>query len=227
MVPLCSSPILRKILSRSAFFCILISNLLSGCISTGLTVPPPEAATLRLAALAPHQIRLVVTGSSTPLSVGHQYLFVAIPFGAISLIDPQTALRSALSTELAIGGIQVLPEGSDAAVPLVTVTPTDIRVTAFDLIFTRRVSATVRLGVSVTPPDRPESAVTLEVGGESGSFERFGFTPQLAYALREALQEAGQQLATTLQSSRRFRYDARDTAVREAMPPRPIIRRAL
>lgn len=227
MVPFCSSPRLRKILSLPLCFSILISNLTTGCASTGITVPPPEAATLRLAALAPHGIRLEVTGSNTPLSVGHQYLFVAIPFGAISLIAPQTALRRALSTELAIGGIQALPEGSDAAVPVVTVTPLDLQVTAFDLLFTRRVSATVRLGVTVALPTHPESVVTLEVRGESGSFERFGFTPQLSHALGEALQEAGQELVTTLQSSRRFRYDVDDVAMREALPARPIIRRAL
>lgn len=205
----------------------MISGLATGCTSTGITVPPPDAATARLAALAPHGIRLAVVGSNAPLPVGHQYLFVAIPFGAISLIDPQIALRRALSTELAIGGIQALPEGTDAAVPVVTVTPLDLQVSAFDLLFTRRVSATVRLGVTVALPAQPGSAVTLEVGGKSGSFERFGFTPQLSNALREALQEAGQELVTTLQSSRRFRYDVDDAAVREALPARPIIRRAL
>lgn len=212
---------------RLLYFYILLAGLALGCTSTGISVPPVTPAIERLAALASHGVRLSVAAPTAPLALGHQYLFVAIPFGSISLMEPQTTLFRALSTELAIAGIRALPAEGDSAAPMVTVAPIDLRLTAFDLIFTRRVGASVRLQVTVSSPDPTEPALHFEASGESGSFERFGFTPELSNALSEALSQAGRELVTALQSARRFRYDVGETTVPGPIPTRPLIRRAL
>lgn len=209
------------------FFYLPVVGLGSGCASTKLSIPPPEAAIERLAGLAPRGVRLAVAAPITPVQLGHQYLLVVIPFGSIALIDPQTSLRRALSTELAIGGVRTVPEGSSSPAPLVTVTPIELSVTAYDLLLVRRVTAAAHFAVSVAFPDRTEPELHFEASGESSSFERFGFAPELSQALGEALTQAGRTLVTTLQSSRRFRYDRLDVTKGAEQAPRPSLRRAL
>lgn len=209
------------------FFYLPVVGLGSGCASTKLSIPPPEAAIERLAALAPRGVRLAVAAPSAPVELGHQYLLVVIPFGSIALIDPHTSLRRALSTELAIGGVRTVPEGLGSPAPLVTVTPIELSVTAYDLLLVRRVTAAAHFAVTVTFPDRTEPELRFEASGESGSFERFGFAPELSQALGEALTQAGRTLVTTLQSSRRFRYDGPDETRGGEPAPQLSLRRAL
>ncbi len=192
--------------TRAVFFSILIIILSQGCVSTTIDGPSPEAPIERLAALAPNTINLIVEGSETPLPLGHQYLFVAIPFGTIALRSPLDALAESVHREFAIAGIRAFRGGTDPTRPTLTLRFTELHTSAYDLIVIRRVSAAARLSAQLTLPD---SKLSLETSGESSSFERFGFKPQLEAALAEALALASRQLAITLQTTPAFRYPRR------------------
>ncbi len=192
--------------TRIVFFSILISILSQGCVSTTIDGPSPEAPIERLAALAPNAINLIVEGSDTPRPLGHQYLFVAIPFGTIALRSPLNTLAESVHREFAIAGIRATRGGTDPTRPTLTLRFTELHTSAYDLIVIRRVSAVARLSAQLTLPD---SKLAIETSGESSSFERFGFKPQLEAALAEALALASRQLAITLQTTPAFRYPQR------------------
>jgi len=186
-------------------FSLLFALLLSACTTTPLTSPPLETTLFKLAALAPRPVHLVAEAAEGSLRVGHQYLLLAIPFGSIELTDPVRSLERAAFTELALAGVRPVIGPTGDGLPRFVVRVKDIGVSAYDLIVTRRVTATVTLEASL--PSKGGSAPTLiETTSTHGSYERFGFAPQLSAALDEALHGAVRDAVLALQTSDGFRY---------------------
>jgi hypothetical protein len=219
---------MRENRTRLIAILFLINGLVSGCVSTELPFAPLEPAVVRLATVAEHGVNLRVTVNTSPLRLGHQYLFLAIPFGSISLPHPSTVLTDALYRELAVAGIRAVPDGNEAGLPTLTVSVRDLSTSAYDLLFVRRVTASAELSAILTTSEAGSSPLGFDTSGESSSFERFGFKPQLEAALGGALAEAAREVAITLQSLPPFRYHRRSGAPSPGEPSRgTIIRRSL
>jgi len=187
---------------------ILLAFLLfatTRCVTTQVTPASLDPNLSRLERTAERSVTLRVSPVNDPLEVGHQYLFVVVPFGAIYLTDPSRAIEAAVRLELALAGMSAEPVRERSTHPTVTVALTAASVTAYDLIVTRRIRAHVALTVVVQGAgDSP--AVTFETEGASASFERFGFAPQLTAAFSEALRNAAREAVIDLQSAGTFRY---------------------
>lgn len=198
---------------RTAFL-ILSALLSSGCLATA--IPPPELnpAIARLERTADRAVGLSLVAPPGPLKLGHQYLGIAVPFGSIISAEPAQALERVAKAELALAGIRTTTPGRAPEGIEVTFELTDAAVTAYDLLVVRRISAraTVRVRVASPHPTAPPRA--FEATGESGTFARFGFAPELTAAFNAALEGAIRSAVLALQSSSTFRYDAPSGRVR-------------
>lgn len=188
----------------------------SGCVTTHISLPPPDPSLPRLERTAERALSLRVSPPKTPLKLGHQYLGVVVPFGSIYLTEPTRAVEDALRLELALAGIRAVSAGDAMGLPTVTVTLAAASVTAFDLIVTRRVHALAVLTVVAQRADRTFPPLSFEARGENAAFERFGFAPELRTAFGEALRSAAGDAVMALQSAGAFSYHDAHGAVSQA-----------
>ncbi len=130
---------------------------LAGCLHTSL--PPRQVLPdiYRLGRVAERQVQLE-TNSEVPeqSTLGHQYLFIGIPFGRISLADPKQALYESASRGLAQERIGIT--NASSAHPELKLSLEDLQLTAYDFIFIRRIVCRVRLKAEFT---RPSSSAPL------------------------------------------------------------------
>jgi len=124
--------------------------------------------------------------------LGHQYLFVGIPFGSVYLQDAAVSIYQHALINLALRGYKVHPP-RDAA-PELRLTLSDFESTAYDLLFVRRVRASATLELAFRR--RPDRTLVLvcHATGSSSEFSRFGFTAELTRQAERALQNALNQL---------------------------------
>ena len=82
---------------------LLLTALWVGCAESTLPPHDPPSAIFRLAASGQEELPFSITAPRLE-SLGHQYLFVALPFGTIRATEPAADLRSAVFHTLANRG---------------------------------------------------------------------------------------------------------------------------
>lgn len=170
-----------------ALFCML------GCTHTPIRRTSIAPAVFELAARNAHPLQVIVTHSLSETQ-GHQYLLVMFPLGRVTVEDPSGEVFSTLYPMLASRGVKPVRPGDCTACPLLSLNLSDLSLSAFDLLVTRRVRARVRLEAALHSASGALLWVT-SVGGSSSTLRHYGFAPQLRSALDKALSEALEQIA--------------------------------
>lgn len=175
---------------------------LAGCVLTAVPRAPISPEVFRLAASNDRAIRLDLSGPQETLSVGHQYLFIVIPFGRIVIEHPLDHLRTSAYTQASLSGLRPIVDvpANDSAfdTPRLEIRLQDIQVSAFDFLFTRHIVCDVSVEARLFAPgsSSPEKLAAGRVA--ETEFVRYAFEPELQRvflrAMDGALHEAISQL---------------------------------
>ncbi|MCB0333856.1 MAG: hypothetical protein KDD55_10190 [Bdellovibrionales bacterium] len=180
----------------------MLCLLLFGCHHTTLSpdLLPPEA--FRLASSGtPLSVELV---SSDELRVGGtQYALLLLPFGSVSLTEPELYVEQVLYRELALAGFR--PDfHRQTQLPLdLKVEIEQLRSTAYDFIFVRKIVASAKLSFTLSG-DSGTTVLSFDSFESESEYRKYGFEQDLRIVLNRAIQKAFSPL---VQSLSRFRKE--------------------
>ena len=180
-----------------------------GCLRTTISYQEPDRTVLELADQNPAAIFLSSSGGSQNLSLGHQYLFLIIPFGHVVLADSQQKLFNAAYEKLSLMGYKPLvpPEsGSNQYFPRVDIVLKDIQLNAYDLLALRKIAARLCIEVSFQKSSLEQLNSKL-ICETSSSFKAFAFEKQLTFQLDQTLRQTFDHLTEVLPSLLELRRD--------------------
>ena len=199
---------------------LLTCLFLASCIPVKL--PPPESLAPHSEASKPIPIILSIRSSANTLGnnpiLGSQYLFGILPLTAIRFQNSaEEFVGQVLIEELKLHGYAVILahelaphsiEGSEQPAPEISFRVTNPSLSAYDLIFLRRLSFQCTITLSVTDTQRGHNSGEMVLTVDEDRFEKFGFLPTLsnfaAKAIRSKLDPLFQELS--LSSRRTARY---------------------
>ena len=165
-------------------------------MTTNISIDPPSAQLQRLEATSPMTARIALAIDDQPRSLGNQYLLIALPLGSVQIEHPRQLFTQFIRERFALAGIEAEIVNQEATADL-TVSLHDISLSAYDLVLTRRLVATVELMVA---SPGVEGLVLSESATE---FRQFGFEPQLKPLLVEALRAVCDRLLPLVNTRRR------------------------
>ena len=149
-------------------------------------------------ALAGREVQLEVSSAVEPASsLGHQFLFIVIPFGRVVAPELTALVRESARTRLALAGIRAVSPalgGERGALPRLHLRIADASVTAWDLLLTRRASASLTLTATMS------GAGALTARGAADRFVTYAFARELGAVLEAAVGEALDDLLPPAQS---------------------------
>lgn len=183
-------PSVRK---KAISFSLLLAALCcAGCMRTTLRAPAPKPQVFELAALNRNPIHLVIAPADKQNSLGHQFLLLGIPFGAVDSSNLDLLIQRAAYEKLTLRGytpiVGPISAGSTtSAAPALYIRAQNAQASAYDLLVTRHLSCSLDLQASLDRSDAPRRAIG------SGSFEHFGafaFQRELSLCFSEALNQA-------------------------------------
>lgn len=146
--------------------------------------------TLELAEGSTRSLKIKLELPNSDASVGHQYLLLLIPFGDVSLAEPAQHIFNPLYTKLTLRGYRpLLDDAVGRPVKTLRLIAENISVTAYDLIFVRRIVA--RLKMTALLEDEHGQVLQRWTSDVSErSFNSYGFKPQLQRCLDKAVDRA-------------------------------------
>lgn len=178
--------------SLAAVMLCFLSTLLAGCLGTQVRPQPVTPGISRLSAVNERPLRLAIqTDPAVSQTIGHQFLLLVIPFGAIELQDPGETVRRAAIDRLAIAGRTAIPfdDRLPGRSPVLKLELADASLSAFDLLFFRRVTATIRMRAELRSPDG--SLLRTWTSNRSyGEARKFGFERDLSAIFEKTLRDA-------------------------------------
>lgn len=173
---------------RKFLLFFVLTTTLGACTATILPTQPLSVELQKLNQVNNKRLRLLITRQENNSTVGYQYLMLLIPFGAVYISEPEQYLRYALYHNLGLAGYQLLPATSDIELPQLTLEISEIKLNAYDFIFTRYIVAKAKVQASYYNPKRArENSVQLEC--RSTSYRRFAFQSELNQVWQECLEE--------------------------------------
>lgn len=167
---------------------------------TPLRLDRIPAATYKLSALADKDIWLEVHDPHSSaekdnlLPLGHQYLFVVVPFGRISAVDPLQALfvKSAwLLSERGYRAHAVREKHSGA--PLIKLKLQTFSASGYDMLFARKVTCSLELQAEIQLASGLDTR-SARAQGESSALRPYAFQEELEYHCEKALELALRRL---------------------------------
>lgn len=167
--------------------------LLTGCTATLLPNQPLSLELQKLSAVSSKKLQLKIVHKNDKKPVGYQYLLLILPFGKIYIPQPQAHLRNTLYHYLGLADYQILPADSRTDLPLLTLQISDIRLNAYDLLFTRYIVAQVKAEAACFNPKRATNKV-IQLSCSSSSYRRFAFQSELDQTLQECLKELANEV---------------------------------
>jgi hypothetical protein len=166
----------------------------SGCAHTRIAPRPVPPEAQRLIALAHREVSISVHCPVDEI-VGHQYLLILLPFGRISIAEVDQHLKNALVTELSQSGIAVRFVAHDQNADLV-IRCNALSLSAYDLIFVRRIVA--QLSLQVSHKLSPDFSIPYEI--QESEYRSFAFHAQLERLLHKLFSVAVQRVNQVLVS---------------------------
>lgn len=162
--------------------------LLNGCAHTVFFGRPLDTTTFALAAGADRPIHLSTCPVEDRLALGHQYLFVVLPFGSLTLGNPGTYLQRRAYAGMSLAGLRPLTDKRQANDgPQLEVCIKDVSVTAYDLIFVRRATASVELTLTLV---NNGISTTVTTAASNKMYVKFAFKDRLESMLDKAVDAA-------------------------------------
>lgn len=161
---------------------------------TQLQSQPLQAKVFELAAANRNPIRLQVSSVSDS-SLGHQFMFIGIPFGSVESQQLDVMLKRATYQKLALKGFtpvinssdKVLPNMFGAGAPELSLVVHGASATAYDLLVTRWLRCSLQLSAQLS-----NATGSSEVRSE-GTFQHLGafaFERELSLCFARALDTA-------------------------------------
>jgi hypothetical protein len=192
----CDSDIYNSIGLRTLWrYTLLVAFIFSsGCAHTRIAPRPVPAEAQRLIALAQRNVSISVDCPVDEI-VGHQYLLIILPFGRISIAEVDQHIKNALVTELSQSGIAVSFIARDQNPDLVIRCNT-LSLSAYDLIFVRRIVA--HLSLQVSHKHSLDISIPYEIG--ESEYRSFAFHAQLERTLLKLLSSAAERVNQALVS---------------------------
>ncbi len=173
---------------RTAITCGIVILYLSGCLHTPLSPRPALPGLLTLNSLNSRPLRLEVTSNTKP-SLGHQFLFLVIPFGRISLPQSAEYLYNQLFEDLVVHGARVTPLLEHSfAIPKFKVEVLDINETAYDFIFIRWIRCSISVRVSYSPSHDIQGE-PVEISESTSTLSPFAFRKELQQSLSNTVKK--------------------------------------
>ena len=181
-----------RILSTITLILLLLS--LPACVhSSKLPTPQISSDVHRLASLQKRPLKLHLSLGKDSQVLGYQYLFLVLPFGQVELTSPREYLERSLFRAFSQFGYRPsffppqLIEEADIILDI-----KNISLSAFDLLFLRKISSNVRIQARST---RKKHAPSLSVQSQSSKYAEYAFETELDSVLQETLSKAVRQLS--------------------------------
>lgn len=175
--------------------------LTTSCVVTPLSPPPLSDDIIRLSELNYNSIILDVSDTSSTSqnskTVGRQFLFIILPFGRIEMQKPTATLFNTAFNSLTLHGYK--PTEAGARLKKLKISIEDVSLYGYDLIFLRRVSASVTLRANLSDLN-DNLLLSWTATASRKRWEKFAFAPQLNYVFNQALSEAMDKLLIPLRS---------------------------
>lgn len=171
---------------KNRYVFLALSIAASGCVTTTIDVRPLHPKVQEV--LEYNELRPIalVVRNEADRTLGHQYLFLALPLGTVTHSDVSVALQNALVTELSLSGFRPLPPGP--ARLTLEVALRQMQLSAYDLLVVRRLYSEVILSAVVRDANgavlRSASAVSKD-----SQYRPFGFKKELSSLFDKVLRE--------------------------------------
>lgn len=184
---------------RNTFYLIFffIICLTAGCLNTNLKSEPILKQIKSLLISNKRLIGLRIQDLTDSEIIGHQYLFIILPFGRIKAPQLSEQLINQAQTTLAIKGYSPKIASSNNQIdfdyPAIHISIDAISLTAYDLIFMRKIVCKLDLSAKLISPDktimRDEKTTTYQ-----SKYVSFAFEPELSNILRVTIDRSISEL---------------------------------
>lgn len=201
------------------FFSLSSTLLNSGCLRTRLEPISQTEQDQRLAQSNAHKPLLtsISYDFNSPLTTGHQFLFIFIPFGALEIEQANSYMQPILFRQLALLGFQPIactdasPNSLDTQTACLDpdknspqrylkIDIRDIQLSAYDFIFFRRASCQLELEARLIKYDHGQSELlrSRKTHFSDSQYLKLAFRPQMQRFMNKCLSDAIDDLMTNL-----------------------------
>lgn len=179
----------QNLLKSFTFQRLLLSCLIfTGCAHTRIAPRPIPIEALRLVDLAQKTVSIKVNCPVDEV-VGHQYLLIFLPFGRISVAEIENHFKHALVTEVSQSGVAPFFVEQDKDADFIVRCET-LSLTAYDLIFFRRIASNISLKLA----NKRFSNHEIPLAVEESEYRAFAFHAQLERVLQKLFLAAAQRI---------------------------------
>ena len=159
---------------------IALCLFLTACLKTPITPLEIDETVRQLALSSDETIHIRIESESTPQVLGHQYLFVALPFGRVVVDDMEQYIFDGLFTALSLSGKKpVLQHSETPQYPSLVLRPRYAQATAYDFFAMRWIKT--KLVIEAEYASGPEQKLVREFSADSSAVKRFAFSKQLSF----------------------------------------------
>lgn len=151
----------------------------------------------QLSSVNRRQIRVLVESNKDLITLGHQYLLLIFPFGRIVLPANSQLPRSSTKKVLALKGYRVIHCHDQSQNPDLIIRVKRLTLTAYDLLFFRRLVARVALEAKRRKIDGTYTSL-IETTQSKSDFAKFGFSQQLTPLFRQTFEDTLNKLLPAL-----------------------------
>lgn len=176
------------------FSALAVLFILTGCLATPLTPRSPIDDISVLKRLGGRDLGVAILDNRIHETAGHQYLFVAIPFGRVYLDQPEVDLWPWVETKLRIAGYRVSQARNP---PSIQIELNKIQVSAYDFIIIRKIVVKVE-GQIVIQKSPIHPAKQLPVVAEYTRWRALAFQGELEHAVERAFSSFADQVVELL-----------------------------
>lgn len=192
---------LRRSLRIRWITALVAPILLTGCFSTELTPLEPPSGLEKLLNLSDSNIPVQIqTAGFHDHSVGHQYLFFALPMTRIYLPNLEADTKMQLSVACGMRGYRCTESATQGAKRVLEITIRDVSVNGYDLLVVRKPAASVTMSAQLLE----DGAVvrSCEESYTATNTTHYAFTAELQSALSEALLQGSYKVLDCLGMNR-------------------------
>ncbi len=164
--------------------------LLSACTHTRLSPLPVSTENLQLIESNHRVVSINVENPSSDRQIhGWQFMLFILPVGRVTVEQPLYHLERALINQFGLAGLKI--QSTDPSEAQLIIKLEEVSVTAYDLLFTRRIVAGVRL--SCRRQIGPES-LKFTIFQKHAEFARYAFQKELTATLERAFDMAANSI---------------------------------
>jgi hypothetical protein len=171
-------------------FLLILSVILSGCVTA--TISPPQT-------LVRDTIPIALTSDYPTVTVHHVsgkhragtlYAFLVLPVGSIVFLDPKIGLEDSVTRAI----VKAPPLGLDS----IEISVKSVEMTAYDLIFTRRIRCSIEGAVKVIRTSAKSPRQSFMVSESMTRYRKLAFSAQIAQVGRECFEAFGTSVVSSV-----------------------------